>query len=133
MENDFKYSLIVLGVIIILLLLSKLPGHSIHRGERVELTQLQALGDEAKRMFVMARQDQNPLLALLHSTRAMSKVHTLRLLGPPHRLAKKLDLDLNALKSEISLFQTQKINEINATCPLLSLTDSDSVDSDWFV
>jgi len=133
MENYLKYGLIVLAVIVILLILSKLPGYSVSRGEMVNLTQLQALGDEAKRMFALARQDQNPLLALLHSTRAMSKVHTLRLLGPPHRTAKKLDLDLNALKSEISLFQKQKINEINVMCPSLSLTDSDSVDADWFV
>lgn len=133
MKDFLKYGLIVLGVIVILLFLSKLPTYVADKGERVNLSQLQSIGDEAQRLLSLAKQDQNPLLGLLHITTAMSKLHTLRSMGPAHRVSKKLDIDLVGLHTELVHFQKQKINEINATCPSLSLSDSGSIDVDWLV
>jgi hypothetical protein len=133
MKDFLKYGLIVLGVIVILLFLSKLPTYVANKGERINITQLQTLGDEAQRLLSLARQDQNPLLCVMHITTAMCKLHTLRLLGPPHRVSKKLDIDLVGLRAELVNLQKQKINEINATCPSLSLADSGSIDVDWLV
>ena len=129
MDDSIKYSLIVFAVILFLLVLSKLPGLSVSRGEKVTVDQIRAIGDEARRLFYISKQDQNPLLSLLHATIALSKLHTLKMVGPSHRISKKLDIDIDALKEEISSYHRKKIQEINTRCPTLSLMD-DGID--WF-
>jgi hypothetical protein len=131
MQDNIKYGLIVFGIIFLLLVLTKLPGYSANHGEVITVDQLKLIGDEAKRMFYISKQDQNPLLSVLHATMALSKLNILMKLGPLHRISQKLDTDINILKSDIISYQRQKIQEINALCPSLSLSDDSEID--WFV
>ena len=121
MEDCVKYGLIVFVIILSLLVLSKLPGLSVTRGEKVTIEQIRALGEEAKRLYYMAKQDQNPILSLMHATIALSKLHTLKIVGPIDRISKKVDINIDALKEEIVTFHRVKIQEINKKCPSLSL------------
>jgi len=130
MQDCIKYGLIVFGAILSLLVLSKLPGLSVSRGEKVTVEQIRTIGDEARRLFYIAKQDQNLLLSLLHATIALSKLQTLKIVGPSHRISKKLDMDIDLLKEELSSFHRRKIQEINTKCPSMSLMD-DGID--WFL
>lgn len=129
MQDTLKYALIVFVALVGLLILSKLPSLSASRGEKITVDQIRLIGDDVKRLSYMSKQDQNPLLALMHATIALSKLQTLKILGPAHRISKKLDMDVDALKEEILVTHRAKIQEINTKCPSLKLLE-DGVD--WF-
>ena len=129
MQDHIKYALLVFFSLAGLLLLSRMPTMSATRGEKITADQIRLIGDDVKRLYYMSKQDQNPLLAVLHATIALSKLQTLKIIGPANRISKKLDLDVDALKEEILATHRQKIQEINTKCPSLKLLD-DGVD--WF-
>jgi hypothetical protein len=133
MGDNWKYSLIVASVIFILIVLSKLPSSSNSQGEHVSLQHLQNTGASAKRLFDVAKQDRNPLVALLHTNSALSILHTLCQLYPSHQLTKKLDVNLEGLRLEMKKFKEQKTSEVTASCPAFSSDHGSSVDLDWFV
>lgn len=133
MDESVKYALIVASVIFVLIALSKFPDCSSTKGEKVSAQQLQQTGASVKRLFDIAKQDSNALVALLHVNSALSVLYTLRQLYPGHHLAKNLDVDLDGLRLDMKKFKEQKANEISATCPSFSLDHGSSVDLDWFV
>ena len=96
------------------------------------MSQWSQLLDETQKLLFLAKQDQNPLVSLLHSTAAMSKLHTLRSMGPLNRISKRLDIDLGELSAELIETQRVKSRLINETCPGLFIMTSGAYDVDLF-
>jgi hypothetical protein len=130
MQDSFKYGLVVFAIFLGLIFLSQLPNYSATRGEKITHEQLKLLGDEAKRMAYVAKQDRNPFLSVLHGTIALTKIQTLKNLGPSHRISQKLDMNIDTLREDILAHQRLKTQEINSIYPSVSLFD---VEIDWFV
>ena len=129
MNADLKYALIVFGVIIFLLLLTKLPGLKNKRPENVSLAQFQIIVSDVKKLYNLAKQDSNLLLAVLHTTSALSKLSAIQQLDTSRQLSKKLDVDFENLRMEISKLQQNKLHDINLMCPGLAL----DYELDWTI
>lgn len=129
MEAQLKYALIVFGVLVFLILLSKIPSIKNKRAENIPVAQFQALVSEVKKLWNLGKQDKNLLLSVMHTTSALSKLSTIQQLDASRQLAKKLDLDFEALRLEIQKLQQNKLHEINTMCPGLAL----DYELDWTV
>ena len=129
MDADLKYALIVFAAIIFLLLLTKVPGLKNKRPESVSLAQFQIIVSDVKKLWNLAKQDKNLLLSVMHSTSALSKLSAIQQLDTSRQLAKKLDLDFEALRIEIQKLQQNKLHEINSMCPGLAL----DYELDWTI
>jgi hypothetical protein len=123
MDEYFKWTLIVFGILVFILLLTKLP--SIHAGkaEHVPVKILQEIVNEARKLAYTTRQDGNVLVALMHSTTGLSLVNALQTVDVSHKLAKKLDVDLEALRSQLAKLQSDKLREIADLYPDLRIED----------
>lgn len=132
MQPRLKYSFIIIGVIVGIICLSKLPSFGINSGGYSSITQWQAIMDEIQKLLFLAQQDQNPLVSLLHSTAAMSKLHTLRSMGPSNRISKILDVSLVDMHAELAGLQRERSRVINETCPGLFIMTSGAYDIDLF-
>lgn len=121
MDDSTKYALIVLAVIILFILLSKVSTWHARKAESVSVAQLQNVMTDVKRLWNLAKQDRNLLLAVLHTTSALSKLAALQQLDSSGKLPKKLDVDFEELRSSIQKLQQEKLHEINTLCPGLAL------------
>ena len=129
MDADLKYALIVFGVIVFFLLLTKLPSLKNKRPENVSLAQFQGIISDIKKLYNLAKQDRNVLLAVMHTTSALSKLSAIQQLDSSRQLAKKLDLDFENLRIEIQKLQQNKLHEINTMFPRLAL----DYELDWTI
>jgi hypothetical protein len=129
MNDVQKYALYVFGVVVGLILLTKLPSMRARRSEVVNMTQFQLVVADIKRLFSLARQDRNALLSVMHTTAALSKLNCLLQLDSSRSLAKKLDIDFESLRLSIQNLQQDKMHEINKQCPALALDH----ELDWSV
>lgn len=129
MNENLKYTLITLGVIIGLLFLTKLPGIKSKRSETIEIAKFEALLKDVKRLWNLAKQDQNKMLSVIHATSALSKLNAIVELDASRQLTKKLDVDFEMLRLAIQKLQQEKLNDINRICPGLALDH----ELDWTV
>lgn len=131
MEDHIKYAIIVIVCICVLLILTKLPSNNLKTSKKVTLNQLVTIGSQIKGLFALAKQDSNALLSLLHTNSALNRLHALNQICPENDLSKKLDVDINQWKLEMTRFQQDKFNEVTAACPVFALEYGSSVDLDW--
>jgi hypothetical protein len=121
MQEEIKYVIIVGFFIILFICVSKASSWGGKKSETVNITQLQRVVTDVKRLWNLAKQDRNLLLAVLHTTSALSKLAALQLLDSSGKLTKKLDVDFEELRSSIQSLQQEKLHEINTLCPGLAL------------
>lgn len=116
-----KWALIVFGVVVALLLLTKLPGARATSSISVPMKTFQEWLDDVRKLQTTTEQDNNPLLALIHSTNALSKLSVLQNLDLIHHLAQRLDVDLEALRVKLLDMQSEAIAHVGNACPDLRL------------
>jgi hypothetical protein len=114
-----KYAVIIIVVLVAIVVLTKIGTLSSGRGECTSATQLRQVAQKATHLFYTAKQDQNPLLAVTHAATSLAMLQTITDLFPSRHLAKKMDLDVYQLRTNIEEFQRLKIIELHALCPAL--------------
>jgi hypothetical protein len=121
MDEFIKYALIVLGVLAVVILLSKWGSGQSKQCENISVLQLQNIASDIKRLWNLAKQDSNLLVSVMHTVSALSKLTTLQQLDASNKLAKKLNVDFEELRVSLKNIQQEKLHEINVLCPGLAL------------
>jgi hypothetical protein len=121
MDAFTRWALIVLGGIVAVLLLTKIPHARSSAALSIALRVFHEWVDEVRKLETLTAQDNNPLLAVIHSTSALSKLALLQSLDMSHRLAQKLDVDLESLRVKLSDLQSDALGQVANMCPDLRL------------
>jgi hypothetical protein len=121
MDGKVMWALIIAGILVLLILVTKIPSMGSGKGENVALASLAGIGAQAKALGAQAKQDNNLLLALVHNTSALARINVLQELDKSHKLAKKLDLDIESLRLKLQKSRDDVIGQITGQYPNLRL------------
>lgn len=124
MDEFLKWALIVLGVLVVLVLIMKLPNLRARTNEVVSIEALRKIAGDVRKLLQASKQDSNALLGLLHATSGLAILATLNRVDVSRRLGKKLDLNFEALRQDLNNVQREKLREINDYCPDLRLDEN---------
>jgi hypothetical protein len=133
MDTEVKYALVVAGIIVVLVILSKFTFRRTcsdfpeerHQNKK----QYQKLVDEAKHWHETAKQDSNILMALVHATTALSKLNTLSGLSTVVKASKEID----GLKRKIQAYHNKVIAGFEDAAPEIALPVGTQCDLDWYI
>jgi len=103
----------VFAVCLVLIVLTKLPSAGTRRAEHVPMDVLKQIADETQALA--NSKDRNDLVALMNATSGLAMLNVLRRLDTSHKLPKKLDTDLEALRSNLATQQRTKLRDIGDT------------------
>ena len=86
-------------------------------------TFLQNTVTQSKQYYFMAKQDQNPIISLMHLCMSVSKLDTLSNLISDVRANSDYNIDIKNLKMEMKTLQSDLVQEINLLTPKMSIPD----------
>ena len=118
-SSSFKYAAVVFIVIIFLFVITKIPGPTANRGVPSSPESSNVLAQETRHLLALSRQDNNPLMGLVHATMASSRLHALRLFARLGSTGSGTQQDFDSLREQIIEVQQMKLKEIGRTCPIL--------------
>jgi hypothetical protein len=82
---------------------------------------LAQLASDAKQVYFLAKQDQNPLMSLVHLCTSVAKLNCLTSTAPEDDIFRLYDLDAGQLRKNHRELQKDLTHELNTLCPSLSL------------
>ena len=133
MDAQTKYALVTFGVLCLLIVLTKWSGKKTsktsvpHNKDSKQLediaTFLQNTVTQSKQYYFMAKQDQNPIISLMHLCMSVSKLDTLSNLISDVRANSDYNIDIKNLKMEMKTLQSELVQEINLLTPKMSIPD----------
>lgn len=124
MNLDTKYALATFVVILLLLILTRWTGRDPKPTSTAENTdQLSKLARQAKQFYFLAKQDQNPLMSLVHLCMAVSKLDSLANLATTDQIRLKHDVDVMKLTNDCRELQDELTQEINQLAPKMKLPE----------
>jgi hypothetical protein len=133
MDAQTKYALVTFGVLCLLIVLTKWSGKKTsktsvqHTKDSKQLedmtTFLQNTVTQSKQYYFMAKQDQNPMISLIHLCMSASKLDTLSNLISDARANSEYNINIKQFKMEIKTLQTELVEEINLLTPKMSIPD----------
>jgi|688.fasta_scaffold1744538_1 hypothetical protein len=131
MDAQTKYALVTFGVLCLLIVLTKWSGKKTSKLEnnkdskQVEdiATFLQNTVTQSKQYYFMAKQDQNPIISLIHLCMSVSKLDTLSNLISDVRANTDYNIDIKKFKLEMKTLQSELVQEINLLTPKMSIPD----------
>lgn len=130
MDAQTKYALVTFGVLCLLIVLTKWSEKktgktSVQHNKQVEdiATFLQNTVTQSKQYYFMAKQDQNPIISLIHLCMSVSKLDTLSNLISDVRANSDYNIDIKKFKLEMKTLQTELVQEINLLTPKMSVPD----------
>lgn len=117
MEARAKSALIIALVIVAIIVLSRfamLPGTKYPSGFVQKAT---LVAKEARELFQRAKQDSQPLVALLHAEAALTALQTLGTMMSTDHIHRHCNLEVHELVRQIKSFREDKRHELNIAYP----------------
>jgi hypothetical protein len=124
------YSLIIVGVVVLLALLSKWSERA-NVYSPVFLKKVKLLVEQCTRWNGMAQQDSNPLIQLIHCDYALAYAQVARNLVSAEDIEKITGIDINELVHYMEDCQSYAIQKIGNEAPKIKVEGSYSVGSGW--
>lgn len=123
MKAETKYSLIIFAVLFVVVLMTKWSGPTKPKTGPSD-PGAEKFASDAKQYHFMAKQDQNPILSLLHLCVAATSLKNLTTVVPSDRIALQHNVDMMSMKSEFKTLQTEIVREINTVCPKMTIPEN---------
>ncbi len=95
------------------------------------LRKVKSMVEQATRWHVMARQDTNPLLQLIHSNNALAYAHAVRSIASEQDIEKITGIDINELIYFLEECQSVTVKNVGQQCPNMRIDGSYAVASGW--
>lgn len=116
---QIKWALIVTGIVILVAGMSKWSGHNGPRYSRGFMQQVENLVNQATKWHLTAKQDQNPMVAMMHADFALAYITAARKLLPDHDIERITSVKVAELQTFLESDQQQAMERILYTCPYL--------------
>jgi len=131
MDSGVKYALVIAGIILALIVLSKFTFKPRSAGPNAD--QCRKLVDESKHWHATAQQDSNIVMALVHITTALAKMNTLFGIVSPADAMRLTHVDVEMLKKKIQAYHNKVIAGFEEAAPHLALPAGTQCDLDWYI
>ena len=116
-----------LGIFLIILILLVLTGNTgkgptpLQKPTPILTEHLSKLARQAKHFYFLAKQDQNPLMSLVHLCMAVSKLDSLTNQATTDQIRLQYNIDVMKLSTELKELQQELTQEINQLAPKMAL------------
>jgi hypothetical protein len=131
MNNTIKFSLITAGVVIFLIIISKIPGKSLNSKTTINI---ECVISSCQRLLKSAKQNSNPFVAFMFANSANCMLTTLKKLFTEKYISSKVSMNISSFGEDLRLFQQEKLDTIRSHDPVAALDLEESISEvDWFV
>jgi hypothetical protein len=120
MNGYTKYALATFAGLLLLIILTRVGNPS---DTFILPDQLARLATQAKQLYFLAKQDQNPLMSLVHLCMAVSKMDSLAHIATTDQIRIKYNVDFVKLANDCKVLQRELTREINQLAPKMALPD----------
>lgn len=124
------YSLLVIGVVLLLALLSKWSENDRKYSSQV-LQRIKSMIEHAARWNAMAQQDSNPVMQLIHCNYALAYAQATRVIASDRDIENITGIDVHELMEYLQQCQAFTVNNINQQCPQVKIDGVYSVGAGW--
>lgn len=115
-----KIPLVIVGVIILFVILSKLSVSSSRKLPRKQYQRITSLIEQSGQWNISSNQNENPVIKLVHATYALAIARTVRhLTNNDGDIAKSTGIDMEEFTYHLEKQQKRAIQDILHTCPVL--------------
>jgi hypothetical protein len=120
--KKYKIAGIILLGCLFLIFLSKVSKSWKADHDIVFLQKTKSLIQRAAKSSTMAQQDSNPIIGLYHASEGVAYLQAARLLLPPSKLEKLINVDVSQLEENLNMQQKLAVKTIYEYCPKVKPT-----------
>ena len=124
------YSIVIIGVVVIITLLSKWSETS-HQYSKPFVRKLKYLIEQATRWNAMAQQDTNPILQLMHCSYALVYAQVARSVVSEKEIADLTGIDIQELIYYLGECESYATKNVGQQCPKIKIDGVYSLGSGW--
>lgn len=123
MKTEIKHNLAIFALIAMILCIESLMGKNPPSRVSDNKPHVMTIANQTKQLFFLSKQDQNPLISLVHLCKASAKLDCLTTLVPYSTIRELYNVDIDKMRAGIHDLQKEIVQELKITCPKIPMSD----------